>query len=67
VRWNGESSILEEQMLALMCNLPFKNCMRDLQITRVIVEQRDLSLCLLEEAAACARMPRRDTSAWPAN
>src|SRR6202522_810999 len=42
--------ILEELMLDLMYHLPSNKRVRDLEITREMVERRDLSLCLLEKA-----------------
>jgi ATP-dependent Clp protease ATP-binding subunit ClpX len=42
--------ILEELMLDLMYHLPNNKKARDLEITREMVERRDLSLCLLEKA-----------------
>jgi ATP-dependent Clp protease ATP-binding subunit ClpX len=42
--------ILEELMLDLMYNLPSNKRVRDLEITREMVERRDLSPCLLEKA-----------------
>jgi ATP-dependent Clp protease ATP-binding subunit ClpX len=46
----GLRMILEELMLDLMYNLPTNKKARDLEITRDMVERRDLSLCLLEKA-----------------
>jgi len=46
----GLRMILEELMLDLMYNLPNNKKVRDLEITRDMVERRDLSLCLLEKA-----------------
>ena len=37
-------------MLDLMYHLPNSKRVRDLEITREMVERRDLSLCLLEKA-----------------
>ena len=42
--------ILEELMLDLMYHLPNNKRVRDLEISREMVERRDLSLCLLEKA-----------------
>jgi ATP-dependent Clp protease ATP-binding subunit ClpX len=42
--------ILEELMLDLMYHLPSNKRARDLEITKDMVERRDLSLCLLEKA-----------------
>ena len=46
----GLRMILEELMLDLMYHLPTNKRVRDLEITREMVERRDLSLCLLEKA-----------------
>ena len=46
----GLRMILEELMLDLMYNLPNNKRVRDLEITKDMVERRDLSLCLLEKA-----------------
>ena len=46
----GLRMILEELMLDLMYNLPSHKRITDVEITREMVEQRDLSLCLLEKA-----------------
>src|ERR1700760_2080514 len=46
----GLRMILEELMLDLMYHLPSNKKVRDLEITREMVERRDLSLCLLEKA-----------------
>jgi ATP-dependent Clp protease ATP-binding subunit ClpX len=46
----GLRMILEELMLDLMYNLPNNKKARDMEITRDMVERRDLSLCLLEKA-----------------
>src|SRR5580700_6199332 len=46
----GLRMILEELMLDLMYHLPNNKRVRDLEITREMVERRDLSLCLLEKA-----------------
>ena len=46
----GLRMILEELMLDLMYHLPNNKRVRDLEITRDMVERRDLSLCLLEKA-----------------
>ena len=46
----GLRMILEELMLDLMYHLPNIKRVRDLEITREMVERRDLSLCLLEKA-----------------
>ena len=46
----GLRMILEELMLDLMYHLPSNKRVRDLEITREMVERRDLSLCLLEKA-----------------
>jgi len=46
----GLRMILEELMLDLMFHLPNNKKVRDLEITRDMVERRDLSLCLLEKA-----------------
>jgi ATP-dependent Clp protease ATP-binding subunit ClpX len=46
----GLRMILEELMLDLMYNLPNNKKVRDLEITRDMVDRRDLSLCLLEKA-----------------
>jgi len=46
----GLRMILEELMLDLMYNLPSNKRARDLEITKDMVERRDLSLCLLEKA-----------------
>jgi ATP-dependent Clp protease ATP-binding subunit ClpX len=46
----GLRMILEELMLDLMYNLPNNKRVRDLEITREMVERRDLSPCLLEKA-----------------
>ena len=46
----GLRMILEELMLDLMYHLPSSKRVRDLEITREMVERRDLSLCLLEKA-----------------
>ena len=46
----GLRMILEELMLDLMYHLPNSKRVRDLEITREMVERRDLSLCLLEKA-----------------
>jgi len=45
----GLRMILEELMLDLMYNLPNNKRVRDLEITKDMVERRDLSLCLLEK------------------
>jgi len=46
----GLRMILEELMLDLMYHLPSNKRVRDLEITKDMVERRDLSLCLLEKA-----------------
>jgi ATP-dependent Clp protease ATP-binding subunit ClpX len=46
----GLRMILEELMLDLMYNLPTSKRPRDIEITREMVERRDLSMCLLEKA-----------------
>jgi ATP-dependent Clp protease ATP-binding subunit ClpX len=46
----GLRMILEELMLDLMFHLPNNKRARDLEITKDMVERRDLSLCLLEKA-----------------
>jgi len=46
----GLRMILEELMLDLMYHLPSNKKVRDLEITKDMVERRDLSLCLLEKA-----------------
>jgi ATP-dependent Clp protease ATP-binding subunit ClpX len=46
----GLRMILEELMLDLMFHLPNNKRVRDLEITKDMVERRDLSLCLLEKA-----------------
>jgi ATP-dependent Clp protease ATP-binding subunit ClpX len=46
----GLRMIIEELMLDLMYHLPNNKRVRDLEITREMVERRDLSLCLLEKA-----------------
>jgi ATP-dependent Clp protease ATP-binding subunit ClpX len=46
----GLRMILEELMLDLMYHLPNNKRVRDIEITRDMVERRDLSLCLLEKA-----------------
>jgi ATP-dependent Clp protease ATP-binding subunit ClpX len=46
----GLRMILEELMLDLMYHLPNNKRVRDIEITREMVERRDLSLCLLEKA-----------------
>jgi ATP-dependent Clp protease ATP-binding subunit ClpX len=46
----GLRMILEELMLDLMYNLPNSKRVRDLEITREMVERRDLSMSLLEKA-----------------
>jgi ATP-dependent Clp protease ATP-binding subunit ClpX len=46
----GLRMILEELMLDLMYNLPSNKRVRDIEITREMVDRRDLSLCLLEKA-----------------
>ena len=46
----GLRMILEELMLDLMYHLPSNKRVRDVEITREMVERRDLSLCLLEKA-----------------
>src|SRR5258708_17356797 len=46
----GLRMILEELMLDLMYHLPNNKRVRDLEITKEMVERRDLSLCLLEKA-----------------
>ena len=46
----GLRMILEELMLDLMYHLPNSKRVRDLEITREMVERRDLSLSLLEKA-----------------
>jgi ATP-dependent Clp protease ATP-binding subunit ClpX len=46
----GLRMILEELMLDLMFHLPNNKKVRDLEITKDMVERRDLSLCLLEKA-----------------
>jgi len=46
----GLRMILEELMLDLMYHLPNNKRVRDLEITKDMVERRDLSLCLLEKA-----------------
>jgi ATP-dependent Clp protease ATP-binding subunit ClpX len=46
----GLRMILEELMLDLMYHLPSSKRARDIEITRDMVERRDLSLCLLEKA-----------------
>jgi ATP-dependent Clp protease ATP-binding subunit ClpX len=46
----GLRMILEELMLDLMYHLPNNKKVRDLEITKDMVERRDLSLCLLEKA-----------------
>ena len=45
----GLRMILEELMLDLMYNLPTSKRNQDIEITRDMVERRDLSLCLLEK------------------
>ena len=46
----GLRMILEELMLDLMYHLPSNKRVRDIEITREMVERRALSLCLLEKA-----------------
>jgi ATP-dependent Clp protease ATP-binding subunit ClpX len=46
----GLRMILEELMLDLMYHLPNSKKVRDLEITKDMVERRDLSMCLLEKA-----------------
>jgi len=46
----GLRMILEELMLDLMYHLPNNKRVRDMEITKDMVERRDLSLCLLEKA-----------------
>ncbi|MGD0938966.1 MAG: ATP-dependent Clp protease ATP-binding subunit ClpX [Terracidiphilus sp.] len=46
----GLRMILEELMLDLMYHLPNSKRVRDMEITKDMVERRDLSLCLLEKA-----------------
>jgi ATP-dependent Clp protease ATP-binding subunit ClpX len=46
----GLRMILEELMLDLMYHLPNNKRIRDMEITKDMVERRDLSLCLLEKA-----------------
>jgi ATP-dependent Clp protease ATP-binding subunit ClpX len=46
----GLRMILEELMLDLMYHLPSNKRVRDLEITKDMVERRDLSLSLLEKA-----------------
>ena len=46
----GLRMILEELMLDLMYHLPSNKRVRDIEITKDMVERRDLSLCLLEKA-----------------
>ncbi len=46
----GLRMILEELMLDLMYHLPSNKRARDIEITKDMVERRDLSLCLLEKA-----------------
>jgi ATP-dependent Clp protease ATP-binding subunit ClpX len=46
----GLRMILEELMLDLMYHLPSNKRVRDLEITKDMVERRDLSLSLLERA-----------------
>ena len=46
----GLRMILEELMLDLMYHLPSNKRVRDLEITKDMVERRDLSPCLLEKA-----------------
>ena len=46
----GLRMILEELMLDLMYHLPNNKRVRDLEITKDMVERRDLSMCLLEKA-----------------
>jgi len=46
----GLRMILEELMLDLMYHLPSNKRVRDLEISREMVERRGLSLCLLEKA-----------------
>jgi ATP-dependent Clp protease ATP-binding subunit ClpX len=46
----GLRMILEELMLDLMFHLPNNKRVRDIEITKDMVERRDLSLCLLEKA-----------------
>jgi ATP-dependent Clp protease ATP-binding subunit ClpX len=46
----GLRMILEELMLDLMYHLPNNKRVRDIEITKDMVERRDLSLCLLEKA-----------------
>jgi ATP-dependent Clp protease ATP-binding subunit ClpX len=46
----GLRMILEELMLDLMYHLPSNKKVRDLEITKDMVERRDLSPCLLEKA-----------------
>ncbi|MDR3792584.1 MAG: ATP-dependent Clp protease ATP-binding subunit ClpX [Terracidiphilus sp.] len=46
----GLRMILEELMLDLMYNLPANKRVREIEITKDMVERRDLSLCLLEKA-----------------
>ena len=52
----GLRMILEELMLDLMYHLPSNKRVRDLEITREMVERRDLSLCLLEKAYSSLKM-----------
>ena len=46
----GLRMIIEELMLDLMYNLPSNKRVRDMEITKDMVERRDLSMCLLEKA-----------------
>jgi ATP-dependent Clp protease ATP-binding subunit ClpX len=46
----GLRMILEDLMLDLMYRLPSSKGIREIEITREMVERRDLSLCLLEKA-----------------
>jgi ATP-dependent Clp protease ATP-binding subunit ClpX len=46
----GLRMILEELMLDLMYHLPNNKRIHDMEITKDMVERRDLSLCLLEKA-----------------
>ncbi|MFZ0306109.1 MAG: hypothetical protein WAL75_25720 [Terracidiphilus sp.] len=46
----GLRMILQEPMLDLLYHLPSNKRVCDVEITREMVERRDLSLCLLEKA-----------------
>jgi ATP-dependent protease Clp ATPase subunit len=58
----GLRMILEELMLDLMYHLPNNKRVRDLEITKDMVERRDLSLCLLEKAGYSMALSRVRTT-----